>query len=387
MTITATAPRAAAYRGRLRWWTELPLVAVIYALYSGARLMVRGDVDDAVGHGADILHFEQLLHLDPERFFNQLFTHHAILGVPADFAYASLHYVVTPGILVWLWLRRPTAYRNARTWLLISTLIGLIGFTLVPTAPPRLIGGGHGFIDTMAQYGSYGWWGTDASAPRGLGHLTNQYAAMPSLHFGWSLWCGIMLFRYGRHTAVRVLGVLYPLVTALVVMGTANHYLMDVLAGGTVMILGFLLAPQALRLVDAVRARTRLALGRPPRVATAEAAAAEAGATGTLSGPTAIVPAPRRERATTEPSEAAGTAGKRAVHGGGEAGPDGTDGSADADADTDGAGNANGASGTDGLNGLNGLDKTDDTDTADGADLSPAAAARGGEHAGHGRMS
>jgi PAP2 superfamily protein len=271
MTITAAAPRASAYRGRLRWWTELPLIAVIYALYSGARLLVRGDVDDAVEHGADILHFEQLLHLDPERWFNRLFTEHAFLGVPADFAYASLHYIVTPSVLVWLWRRRPTHYRVARTWLLISTLIGLCGFTTVPTAPPRLLGG-HGFIDTMSQYGSYGWWGTDASAPRGMGHLTNQYAAMPSLHVGWSLWCGIMLWRYGRNPVVRTLGVLYPLTTAVVVMGTANHYLMDAAAGVATMGLGLLLARPALRMVDAVHAKVA-----PGRSRQAGAAAAAAG--------------------------------------------------------------------------------------------------------------
>lgn len=265
MTITATAPRAAAYRGGLRWWTELPLIAVIYALYSGARLLVRGDVDDAVEHGADILKLEQILHLDPERWFNRLFTEHAFLGVPADFAYASLHYVVTPAVLVWLWRRRPTHYRVARTWLMISTLIGLVGFTLVPTAPPRLIGGGHGFMDTMAQYGSYGWWGTEASAPRGMGHLTNQYAAMPSLHVGWSLWCGIMLWRYGRNPVVRTLGVLYPLVTTCVVMGTANHYLLDAAAGAAVMGAGFLLAKPALRRADLIQARVATAFGRTPK--------------------------------------------------------------------------------------------------------------------------
>lgn len=273
MTMTATAPRAAAYRGKLRWWTELPLIAVVYALYSAARLMVRGDVDDAVEHGADILHFEQWTHLDPEHWFNQLLTHHAFLGVPADFAYASLHYVVTPSVLVWLWLRRPTHYRAGRTWLLISTLIGLVGFTVVPTAPPRLLPGAHGFMDTMSQYGSYGWWGTDASAPRGLGHLTNQYAAMPSLHVGWSLWCGIMLFRHGRHWTVRTLGVLYPLTTALVVMGTANHYLMDAAAGVATMGLGFVLSKPALRGVDRLQAVARGMFTTKPQPA-AEAATA-----------------------------------------------------------------------------------------------------------------
>ncbi|MFI1095212.1 phosphatase PAP2 family protein [Streptomyces sp. NPDC020917] len=349
MTMTATAPRAAAYRGRLRWWTELPLIAVIYALYSGARLLVRGDVDDAVGHGADILHLEQLLHLDPEHFFNQLFTHHAFLGVPADFAYASLHYIVTPGILVWLWRRRPTAYRNARTWLMLSTLIGLVGFTVSPTAPPRLIGGGHGFIDTMAQYGSYGWWGTDASAPRGLGHLTNQYAAMPSLHFGWSLWCGIMLFRYGRHTVVRALGVAYPLVTAFVVMGTANHYLLDVLAGGAVMGLGYLLAPQVLRLMDHLQDRARAAVGLAPQE--------DAARTGAATAPSVTVPAPRRAPGLRD-SAAGG-----AEHGAGA-----------------GAAPSAAAKGT-------APESEGDGTAEDGAGPSAATAARGGEHAGRGRMS
>lgn len=302
MTITATAPRAATYRGKLRWWTELPLIAVIYALYSGARLLVRGDVDDAVEHGADILHFEQLMHVDPERWFNRLFTHHAFLGVPADFAYASLHYVVTPAILIWLWRRRPTHYRVARTWLMISTLIGLVGFTVAPTAPPRLIGGGHGFIDTMAQYGSYGWWGTEASAPRGMGHLTNQYAAMPSLHVGWSLWCGIMLWRYGRTRVVRALGVLYPVATVCVVMGTANHYLLDAVAGVAVMGLGFLLTKPALRLADRLQARLKKALGRT--------AAGEAG-TVSVSGPASAVVAAH----VTNGSGVNGSDGSNGSHG------------------------------------------------------------------------
>jgi hypothetical protein len=284
MTITATAPRASAYRGRLRWWTELPLLAVIYAFYSAARLVVRSDVDDAVRHGADILHLEEILHLDLERWFNRLFTDHAFLGVPADFAYASLHYVVTPGVLIWLWRRRPSHYRAARTWLMISTMIGLIGFALLPTAPPRLLATGSGFIDTMAQYGSYGWWGTEASAPRGMGHLTNQYAAMPSLHVGWSLWCGLMLWRYGRTRLVRVLGLLYPVLTSFVVMGTANHYLLDAAAGVVVMGIGYLLAGPALRLMDGLRDRM---LADTPR----ESAESAADSAAPVSPATPVAPA------------------------------------------------------------------------------------------------
>ncbi|MEU8823164.1 phosphatase PAP2 family protein [Streptomyces sp. NPDC048636] len=257
MPPTATAPRAGASQGgRPRWWTELPLIAVVYAAYSAGRLLARGDVSTAVDHGLAILHFEQRLNIDFESPLNDLFTAHASIGIPADFAYASLHYVATPAVLVWMWKRRKASdYRFLRTWLLVSTLIGLIGFTLLPTCPPRLLDGGHGFVDTMAQYGSYGWWGGEASAPRGLGGLTNQYAAMPSLHVGWALWCGVALWRHGRSVWAKALAVLYPLLITLVVMGTANHYFLDAAAGAAVMGAGALLAKPALRLAERLRTR------------------------------------------------------------------------------------------------------------------------------------
>ncbi|MFJ7955317.1 phosphatase PAP2 family protein [Streptomyces sp. NPDC096319] len=238
---------------RPRWWAELSLIAVVYAAYSGGRLLVKGDEASAVEHGLAILRLEEGLGIDAEHPLNRLFTDVPALGIPADFAYASLHYLVTPAVLVWLFRRRPAHYRAARTWLMLSTLLGLVGFTLLPTCPPRLLDAAHGFTDTMARFASYGWWGGEASAPRGLGGLTNQYAAMPSLHVGWALWCGVMLWRYGRTPLTKALGVAYPLVTALVVMGTANHYLLDAVAGAAVMGAGLLLTPHVLRLVDRSR--------------------------------------------------------------------------------------------------------------------------------------
>ncbi|MFC9057568.1 phosphatase PAP2 family protein [Streptomyces sp. NPDC057074] len=241
---------------RLRWWTELPLIVLVYACYSAGRLLVRGDVSDAVDHGLAILRVEKALFLNAEHPLNRLFTSEPWIGIPADFWYASLHYLVTPAILIWLFRSRAVRYRAARTWLMTSTFIGLIGFTLLPTCPPRLLDKSHGFVDTMAQYSSYGWWGGEASAPRGLGGMTNQYAAMPSLHVGWALWCGVILWRYGGSRLTKVLGVVYPLVTTIVVMGTANHYFLDAVAGAAVMGAGLLLTPVVLRISH--RARTRL---------------------------------------------------------------------------------------------------------------------------------
>ncbi len=260
-----------ALRSRPRWWAELPLIAVVYAAYSAGRLLVAGDTGAAVAHAESIMRFERILHLDPEHALNSMFTHSGWLGVPACFGYATLHYMVTPAILVWLWRRHTGHYLFMRTWLMLSTLIGLVGFTLLPTAPPRLLPAGSGFHDTLAQYASFGWWGADASAPKGLGGLTNQYAAMPSLHVGWALWCGVMLWRYARNPLLRAAGLAYPVAITLVVLGTANHYLLDAVAGVAVMGVGLLLTRPARRLV----ASAGTAAARGPQPAAAAYAAEE----------------------------------------------------------------------------------------------------------------
>ncbi|WP_419995276.1 phosphatase PAP2 family protein [Streptomyces boninensis] len=258
-------PVPAAYEPRRKWWAELILIAIVYALYSAGRLLATGSVAQANDHGLAILDLEKALYLHAESPLNDLFTAHAAIGVPADFAYATLHYIVTPAVLIWVWRRRHEHYRRLRSWLMASTLIGLVGFVLLPTAPPRLLAGEHGFVDTMAQYSSYGWWGGEASAPRGLGGLTNQYAAMPSLHVGWALWCGLVVWRHARSRTVRVLALAYPVVTALVVMGTANHYLLDAVAGVAVMGAGYLAAGPLVRAADLVKAQAGPALGQLAR--------------------------------------------------------------------------------------------------------------------------
>lgn len=300
---------------RPRWWTELVLLGVVYAAYSAGRLLARGDVSTAVGHGLAILRAEKALLLNAEHPLNRLFTEVPAIGIPADFLYATLHYLVTPAVLVFLFRRRPARYRAARTWLMVSTLLGLAGFTLMPTCPPRLLDASHGFVDTMAQYSSYGWWGGEASAPRGLGGMTNQYAAMPSLHVGWALWCGVLLWRHGRSPAVRALGVAYPLVTTVVVMGTANHYFLDAVAGAAVMGLGLLLTPYALRFAD--RAGTAVRARRGAR--RAGHAGAHPGA-GSHPGTGAAAPAPPGPAPAPRPGGSAG--GGTAPSGGGGPAPE-----------------------------------------------------------------
>jgi hypothetical protein len=164
---------------------ELLFIAFVYSLYDGSRFFVEGRQSTAFVHAMNVLHVEQGLDIAWEQTLNQVVSSHAWLAVSADYMYATLHYLVTPIVLVWLWRRHHAAYSRARTTLLVATIIGLVGFSLMPVAPPRML---PGFVDTMAQYSGLGWWGGDASAPRGLGGITIQFAAKPSLHDGWALW-------------------------------------------------------------------------------------------------------------------------------------------------------------------------------------------------------
>lgn len=206
------------------------LAVGLYALYDVVHGLVAGSPARAVADGHALLGAEQVLHLDPELAINSLLDRVAPLAIPACFFYATLHFVVTPGVLVWTYRRRPASYGRARTTLALITGIALLGFWLFPTAPPRMLTGA-GFDDTLHHYQAWGWWSSDASVPGALQTVANRYAAMPSLHVAWAAWCGATVFSSTRSRVWRAAAVAYPVLTALVVLGTANHYLLDVLAG------------------------------------------------------------------------------------------------------------------------------------------------------------
>jgi hypothetical protein len=224
---------------------EIVLLGVIYELYTLARRISAGRPNEAIANANHVLRAEHDVGLAPERWLNHAVSTRAFLAVPADYAYATLHYVVTLGVLVWLWRAHRTEYLSARRTLTAATLLGLVGFAIAPLAPPRML---PGFIDTMSRYGSDGWWGSAASAPKGLGSFTNQFAAMPSLHVGWAIWCGWMVARLAHRTWVRRLAAAYPVVVVLVVLSTANHYLVDGVAGLLVLVAGLAISRTAVRL-------------------------------------------------------------------------------------------------------------------------------------------
>jgi hypothetical protein len=239
-TTTGDRPRA----GR-----ELALLATLYLAYSGARLLTDPDLGAATAHGRDLLHIEAVLHLDVERWLNSGLSALPALPLAASYWYSLLHYVVTPAVLVWVYRVHPDRYRVARNALVAGSALGIAGFALLPTAPPRML---PGYVDTLASTAGSGWWGSDASAPKGLGGLTNELAAMPSLHVGWALWCAAVVWWCTRDAvasrlvrAVRLVAVGYATGTTLVVLATANHYLLDAVAGAAVLAAGAAVAVAA----------------------------------------------------------------------------------------------------------------------------------------------
>lgn len=218
-----------ATRQRLRpWMLELLLLAAVYGVYELVRALTGVNESVAAENARNLLNLQHTLHISPEHALNRLFTDHAFLAVPACYLYAVCHYVITPAVLLWMWHVHHRHYRSARSILIVATLLGLVGFWLAPMAPPRSF---DSFTDTMAQWSNIGWWGDAGSVPHGMQAMTDQFAAMPSLHVGWAVWCGWALFRYADHRWLKALGIAYPVVTWLVVIGTANHYFLDAVAG------------------------------------------------------------------------------------------------------------------------------------------------------------
>ncbi|TDU78419.1 bifunctional glycosyltransferase 87/phosphatase PAP2 family protein [Streptomyces sp. KS 21] len=212
---------------------ELLLIRVGYSLYSHIRAAAPSSRSVAEGHGSQIHAVERALGIDIEHAVN-----HAVVNLPwlekfFNFYYTSFHFVVPLTILAVLYWRRPGDYRWARASLGLATVLALVGFWLYPLAPPRLMPA-LGFIDTV-------------HGPQDLAHpqygamtaISNQYAAMPSLHFGWSLWCGVVIITLAPKGWQKLLGALHPVITVCAIVATANHWVLDAVGGAVVIGAGF----------------------------------------------------------------------------------------------------------------------------------------------------
>ncbi|WP_063784282.1 phosphatase PAP2 family protein [Streptomyces sp. SBT349] len=214
---------------RPRLWFELLLIAVSYLIYSMIRNAAPLREEQAQSHARWIWELQDSMGLAFERGLN-----HAIGGVTwliiaMNYYYATLHFIVTIAVLVWLFRSHPGRYGATRLVLFATTAVALLGYYFYPLAPPRLMDG-MDFIDTASVHRT---WGSLSAEDSAMASVSNQYAAMPSMHIGWSVWCGITIAVLARPLWLKLLGALYPALTLLVIMATANHFWLDA-AGGVV---------------------------------------------------------------------------------------------------------------------------------------------------------
>ncbi|MEV6290993.1 phosphatase PAP2 family protein [Streptomyces sp. NPDC004059] len=241
---------------RPRLWFEVLLIAVSYWTYSLIRNAVPEQRGKALRNADWIWRVEHHLGVAVEQSVNHAVNSATWLIIGMNYYYATLHFIITIGVLVWLYRWHPGRYAAARLVLFATTGVALLGYYLFPLAPPRLMRGGH-FVDTVMVHHT---WGSMASGD--LKDMSNQYAAMPSMHIGWSLWCGLTIFALASVPWVRVLGLLYPAATLLVIVATANHFWLDAVGGMLCLAFGFTVArvwygtlPYALPRVVPVRRR------------------------------------------------------------------------------------------------------------------------------------
>jgi PAP2 superfamily protein len=233
---------------RTRWWVEALAIAWLCWLYDAITNLAPLRLHAAIGHAQGILHAEQVLHLDPELALDRWLAGHHSLGLILSDYYDNAHFVVTLGLLGWLWWRRADLYRPLRNSLVAVNVLAFVVFWRYPVAPPRMLGS-YGFTDVVASTHALGSWHTGALASQ-----ANQLAAMPSLHMAWAAWCTLALWQLSERRWVRVLAVLYPCVTALAVLATGNHFVLDLLGG----LVALAIATLAVRLAANWWARIRM---------------------------------------------------------------------------------------------------------------------------------
>jgi CheY-like chemotaxis protein len=217
---------------------ETLVVVALYALYEAGRGLVAGDRATAVAHARSVASFERTLHVFLEPHVQQ-----AARSVPGlvgvlGLAYLTLHLSVTAGLLLWLHRRRPASFAFVRTTLLVASALALIGFIAFPTAPPRLAG--LGIADTVS--------GRHVDLNKGLvSSLYNPFAAVPSLHMGYSLVVGGAIFTYARNRIAKAVGAAYPALVLFMIVATGQHFLFDAAAGAALVAIAAVVSWQLTR--------------------------------------------------------------------------------------------------------------------------------------------
>ncbi|MGH9076799.1 MAG: phosphatase PAP2 family protein [Acidimicrobiales bacterium] len=210
-------------RRRPTLWIEAAVLVWLLWLYDDIDNLSPVRLHAALSHARAVLALEDMAGIDPERWLNHAVAAHPLVALVISDFYDNAHFVVTLGLLGLVWARHHQHYRRLRNQLVIVNLVGFAVFWAWPMAPPRML---PGFYDLVTSTHAIGSWHAGS-----LGAQANQLAAMPSLHMAWAVWSGVALWTIGRRRVVTVLAVAYPILTFLGVLITANHFVVDSVAG------------------------------------------------------------------------------------------------------------------------------------------------------------
>lgn len=213
------------------WAFEVLVFAMALVVYQASRALVIGEPSDAFENAAGIIDWEKSSGIFIETSIQDWVLNHIQLAEALNYFYMYAHWTVTPIFFIWLYRRRRRVYPYVRNAFLAANGIALIVFMLYPVAPPRLVG--EGFVDTLYKVSDIDLHGGVFSG------WFNPHAAVPSMHFGYALMIGIVLAVLLRSWPLRLLALAYPALVFITITGTANHYVLDSVAGGAVIVAGF----------------------------------------------------------------------------------------------------------------------------------------------------
>lgn len=226
--------RRAALKTRLPWITgQVGLVALGVFLYFRIRGLTEGSPEVALAHARDIVALEEQMGIHVESELQSFVAPSPALQTFANWVYVWGHWPVIIVTMVWLVWRHQWVFRRLRDAMLVSGALGMAVFVSYPVAPPRLA---HlGLVDTVTE---------NSQAYRVLQPpaFVNQYAAMPSLHSGWDLLVGISIVTAASTVLLKIVGFALPVLMGFAVVATANHYILDVVAGVSLALVGHVVA-------------------------------------------------------------------------------------------------------------------------------------------------
>ena len=228
--------RASFERGVPRHLLELVVLVGAYFVYQVIGKFGNPNVEiEAVENALKVISWETAIGVFWERTWQDWgITNFKGVVVFLNWVYTAGYWPIILTTMVVLYIKDRPTYHYYRVIVLVSFALALAIFFIFPLAPPRLLPD-LGFVDTIHKFGPVQYPSRDAAA------FYNLYAAMPSLHIGWTLLLGIFCFRRTKRLPLKIFAVAYPILTFFSITLTANHYIIDAIGGAGVVLLAYLL--------------------------------------------------------------------------------------------------------------------------------------------------